>query len=44
MPVQGGLPIIANGVVVGAIGTSGASPAEDEAVAKAGAAALSKTS
>lgn len=44
MPIQGGVPIIANGVVVGAIGTSGASPAEDEAVAKAGAAALSKTS
>lgn len=43
-PVQGAVPIIANGVFVGAIGTSGALPAEDEAVAKAGAAALSKTS
>lgn len=42
-PVQGAVPIIANGAVVGAIGTSGATPVEDEAVAKAGAAALSKT-
>jgi len=43
MPVQGGVPILVDGRVVGAIGASGASPAEDEAVAKAGAAALSKT-
>ncbi len=43
-PVQGAVPIIVDGLVVGAIGTSGASPAEDESVAKAGAAALSKTS
>lgn len=43
MPLQGAVPIIADGLVVGAIGTSGGPPAEDEAVAKAGAAALSKT-
>jgi glc operon protein GlcG len=41
-PVQGAVPIIVDGVVVGAIGASGASAAEDELAAKAGAAALSK--
>ncbi len=38
-PLQGGVPIISNGQVVGAIGCSGAKSAEqDEEVAKAGAA------
>lgn len=41
-PVQGAVPIIVGGVVVGAIGASGASAADDELAAKAGAAALSK--
>lgn len=40
-PLQGGVPIILDGYVVGAIGVSGAkSAAQDEEVAKAGAAAL----
>jgi glc operon protein GlcG len=40
-PLQGGLPIEADGKVVGAIGVSGAaSQQRDEEVAKAGAAAL----
>lgn len=40
-PLQGGVPIVVDGVVVGAIGVSGAaSQQRDEAVAKAGAAAL----
>jgi glc operon protein GlcG len=43
MPVQGAVPIIVDGAVVGAIGASGASPADDELVAKAGAETLSKT-
>jgi uncharacterized protein GlcG (DUF336 family) len=37
-PLQGGLPIIANGKVIGAIGVSGNTPQEDEDIAKAGAA------
>jgi len=40
-PLQGGLPLTRNGVVIGAIGVSGASSAQqDEEVATAGAAAL----
>ena len=40
-PLQGGLPLKRNGVVIGAIGVSGASSAQqDEEVATAGAAAL----
>lgn len=40
-PLQGGVPIIVNGQVVGAIGVSGAaSAAQDEELARAGAAAL----
>jgi glc operon protein GlcG len=35
--LQGGVPIIVNGQVVGAIGVSGNSPPEDEDIAKAGA-------
>jgi len=41
-PLQGGIPIIVEGQVVGGVGVSGAaSAAQDEAVAMAGAAALS---
>jgi glc operon protein GlcG len=39
-PLQGGIPLIANGQVVGAIGVSGNTPKEDEDIAKAGAAAF----
>jgi glc operon protein GlcG len=40
-PLQGGVPIVVDGAVVGAIGVSGAASAQrDEDVAKAGAAAL----
>ena len=40
-PLQGGVPIIHDGQVIGAIGVSGAkSAAQDEEVAKAGAAVL----
>lgn len=40
-PLQGGVPIVVDGKVIGAIGVSGAaSQLRDEAVAKAGAAAL----
>lgn len=36
-PLQGGIPIVVDGKVIGAIGVSGESPQEDEDVAKAGA-------
>ena len=40
-PLQGGVPIVSGGVVVGAVGVSGASNQQrDEDVAKAGAAAI----
>ena len=39
-PLQGGVPLILNGKVIGAIGVSGNTPQEDEDIAKAGAAAL----
>ena len=40
-PLQGGVPIIVGGQIVGAVGVSGASSADqDEQFAKAGAAAL----
>ncbi|HEV8396353.1 MAG TPA: heme-binding protein [Vicinamibacterales bacterium] len=39
-PLQGGIPLIVAGQVVGAIGVSGNTPQEDEDIAKAGAAAL----
>ncbi|MBY0274587.1 heme-binding protein [Candidatus Binatia bacterium] len=40
-PLQGGVPIVVDGKVIGAVGVSGAaSQARDEAVAQAGAAAL----
>ena len=38
-PLQGGVPIIYEGKVIGAIGVSGNTPQEDEDIAKAGAAA-----
>ena len=43
-PLQGGVPIVHAGHVVGAIGVSGArSPQQDEDIAKAGAAVLAET-
>lgn len=38
VPLQGGVPIIVEGKVIGAIGVSGETPQQDEAIAKAGAA------
>lgn len=37
MPLQGGLPIVVDGKIIGAIGVSGVTSAQDEMVAKAGA-------
>ena len=37
-PLQGGVPLVFNGIVVGAIGVSGNTPQEDEDIAKVGAA------
>jgi glc operon protein GlcG len=42
IPVEGGLPIVAGGELIGALGVSGGSSAEDEACAEAGAAALAR--
>lgn len=39
-PVEGGVPIVLNGVVVGAIGVSGGTSAQDAVVARAGAAVI----
>ena len=39
-PVQGGLPIVVDGVCVGGVGVSGVQSHEDEQIAKAGIAAL----
>ncbi|MGH7848519.1 MAG: heme-binding protein [Candidatus Binatia bacterium] len=39
-PLQGGLPIVYDGKVIGAIGVSGNTPQEDEEIAMAGAAAI----
>ena len=41
-PLQGGIPIILDGKVIGAIGVSGNTPQEDEDIAKAGAAAAAE--
>jgi len=38
-PLQGGIPILVDGKVIGAIGVSGNTPQEDEDIAKTGAAA-----
>ena len=40
-PLQGGVPIIHRGTVIGAIGVSGNTPQEDEDIAKVGARVLS---
>jgi glc operon protein GlcG len=40
IPVEGGVPIIVDGKLIGALGVSGGSSAEDEACAEAGATAL----
>ena len=42
MPVEGGLPLMLNGRVVGAIGVSGVTSQQDGIIAKAGADALAK--
>jgi glc operon protein GlcG len=39
-PIAGGLPIVVDGKVIGAIGVSGASALQDHQVAQAGAAAV----
>ncbi len=39
-PLQGGIPLVYEGKVIGAIGVSGNTPQEDEDIAKVGAAAL----
>jgi glc operon protein GlcG len=41
-PLQGGIPIVAGGKTIGAIGVSGNTPQEDEDIAKAGAAATAE--
>lgn len=41
-PIEGGLPIVLDGKIIGAIGVSGAVSAQDTQVAKAGVDALSK--
>ncbi|MEZ4548450.1 MAG: heme-binding protein [Thermodesulfobacteriota bacterium] len=43
-PLQGGIPIMINGSVVGAIGVSGNTPEEDEEIAIVGAAVINETS
>ena len=40
IPVEGGLPIVVDGKLIGALGVSGGSSVEDEVCAEAGAAAL----
>ena len=40
MPIEGGLPIVVNGKIIGAIGVSGVTSQQDGIVAKAGAEAL----
>jgi glc operon protein GlcG len=42
LPVQGGVPIVAEGACVGAVGVSGVQSHEDEQIAQAGIAALPK--
>ena len=41
-PLQGGLPIVHHGRVIGAIGVSGNTPQEDEAIARVGMEAAAK--
>ena len=40
MPIEGGLPILVNGKVIGAIGVSGVTSQQDGIIAKAGIEAL----
>jgi uncharacterized protein GlcG (DUF336 family) len=40
LPVEGGIPLMADGKVIGAIGVSGGSSQQDAQVAQAGVAAL----
>jgi uncharacterized protein GlcG (DUF336 family) len=40
--IDGGLPLVANGVIVGAIGVSGMKPEQDAVVAQAGASVLAQ--
>ena len=40
LPVEGGLPIVQDGRIIGAIGVSGMTPSQDAEVARAGIAAL----
>jgi glc operon protein GlcG len=40
--MQGGLPVVVDGEVIGGIGASFATPEEDEQIAKAGLAALTQ--
>ena len=42
VPLQGGLPVVAGGRVIGAVGVSGATAAQDEQVATAALAALAE--
>ena len=42
IPVEGGIPIVVDGKLIGALGVSGGSSAEDEACAEAGASALTQ--
>jgi glc operon protein GlcG len=42
VPVQGGLPLVSAGKIVGAIGVSGVTSAQDEQIAKAGVDILAK--
>ena len=44
MPLEGGIPLMADGVMVGAVGVSGATGAQDAQCAQAGAAALTPKS
>jgi glc operon protein GlcG len=41
LPIEGGLPVIVDGHVIGAIGVSGVTPQQDGVIAQAGIAALS---
>jgi glc operon protein GlcG len=41
-PIEGGLPLIVDGKIIGAIGVSGALSSQDAQIAKAGADALTR--
>jgi glc operon protein GlcG len=40
VPIEGGVPLLAGGTVIGAVGVSGVTAAQDGVVATAGASAL----